>query len=96
MLTELVNYEYYTKAYGGSSIPESSFKEHSINASNKINRYTSYRITNENIDNNIKNTACEIANLLFVQKQLKNKLDDDKSSKASETVGPHSISYVNK
>lgn len=96
MLTELVDYKYYTDIYGGSSIPESSFKEHSIKASSKINRYTSNRINQENIDDNIKNTACEIITLLFEQKQLKAKLNDDKSTKASETVGPHSITYVNK
>lgn len=96
MLTELVDYEYYTKTYGGSSIPESSFKEHSINASSKINQYTSRRINEENINDNIKNTACEVANLLFEQEQLKAKLNNDKFSVASETVGPHSITYINK
>lgn len=96
MLTELVDYKYYTDNYGGSSIPESSFKEHSINASSRINRYTSNRINQENIDNNIRNTACEIVNLLFKQKELITKLNDDNLSKISETVGPHSITYVNK
>lgn len=96
MLTELVDYEYYTKNYGDSSIPESSFKKHSIKASSRINRYTSNRITLENIDNNIKNATCEIVNLLFEQERATIKLNDDKSSIASETVGPHSISYVNK
>lgn len=37
MLTELVNYEYYSKTYEGSSIPDSSFKKYSLKASSKVN-----------------------------------------------------------
>ena len=96
MLKELVDYEYYTKIYGGSSIPESSFKKHSIKASNKVNYYTSKRINKTNIDDNIRNTVCEIIDLLLKQEELKETALSNDQEKASETVGPHSVSYVNK
>ena len=32
MLTKLIDYNYYSKIYGGSSIPESSFDKYSTNA----------------------------------------------------------------
>ena len=99
MLTELVNYEYYTKTYGGSSIPESSFKEKAIKASSEVNYWTSNRITNEILNDLIRNTTCEIAELLFEQDNLKKSVlstDSDNKEVASESLGPHSISYVNK
>ncbi|MGM9879490.1 MAG: hypothetical protein ACI31R_05680 [Bacilli bacterium] len=97
MLTTLVDYEYYSKIYGGSSIPESSFKKEVIDASSKINYYTSNRINKDILDDNIKNTTCEIAELIYSQNQLKEKvLSSEQKEKASETVGPHSVTYINK
>lgn len=95
MLTKLVDYEYYTEAYGGSSIPESSFSKKAIESSNKINYYTSNRINESNIDDNIKNTTCEIAELIYSQEVLKEKVLNDNKTKISETVGPHSITFAN-
>ncbi len=99
MLTELVNYEYYSKTYGGSSIPESSFKEKAIRASSEVNYWTSNRITSEILNDLIRNTTCEIAELLFEQDNLNKSVlntDNDNKEVASESLGPHSISYVNK
>ncbi len=96
MLTELVDYEYYKNLYGDSSIPESSFKKYAIEASSKINLYTFNRISEDILDDNIKNTVCEVINVLYEQEQLIAKLNEPTSDKVSETVGPHSISYVNK
>lgn len=98
MLTTLVNYDYYTSEnYGGSSIPESSFQKKVIEASSKVNYYTFNRIKESILDNNIKNTICEIADLLYYQEKLKeNVLSSDTKIKASETVGPHSVTYINK
>lgn len=96
MLTELVDYDYYIFNYEGSSMPESSFKKHSIKASNKVNYYTSKRINENNIDDNIRNTVCEIIDLLIYQEQLKKEVLNNDIEKSSETVGPHSVSYVNK
>ena len=95
MLMELVDYSYYNKIYEDSSIPESSFKKYSLIASSKVNYYTSNRIDKTKLDDNIRNTTCEIINLLVEQEKLIAKLNDDKEV-ASETVGPHSITYVNK
>lgn len=99
MLTNLVDYNYYSTKYGGSSIPESSFQKKQIEASRKINYYTSNRISNNNLDDNIRNTTCEVAELLFEQEELKNKVKQNSIEAkeiASETLGPRSISYVNK
>lgn len=91
----LIDYEYYSKKYGGSSIPESSFQKKAKEASSKVNYYTSNRINESNIDNNIRDTACEIAEFIYSQDILKEKVLSDNTLKASETVGPHSVSYVN-
>ncbi len=96
MLTELVNYNYYIGEYEGSSIPESSFKKVVIEASKKVNYYTKDRINTDNITDKIKNTTCEIAELLFEQAGLKEKIKNDSKEIASETLGPRSISYINK
>lgn len=95
----LVDFEYYIMNYGGSSIPESSFKTKAIEASNKVNYYTSNRINESNIDNNIRDTTCQIADLLFEQEELKRKVKQNSNESkeiASESLGPRSISYVNK
>ncbi len=100
----LVNYEYYLMNYEGSSIPESSFKPKAIEASNKVNYYTCNRIDEEilnqdKLGDNIRNTTCQVAELLFEQEKLKNKVKQDSNENkeiASESLGPHSISYVNK
>lgn len=94
MLTKLVNYEYYINDYGGSSIPGSSFENLSIRASAYVNKYTFNRINNENTNDDIKNSTCEIADLLYSQDIKKKKIEDDKMI-ASETVGSHSKTYVN-
>lgn len=96
MLTKLIDYEYYSKIYGGSSIPESSFNKYSIKSSSQINLFTSNRISNDNITEDIKNATCEVAELIYSQEMLINKIEDDSKEVASETVGPHSKSYVNK
>lgn len=96
-MLQLVDYHYYFyEYYGDSSIPESSFNNLSIKATTKVNLYTFNRINKNNIDDNIRNTVCEITELLFEQQKLKEKLNDNTLVKASETVGPHSVNYVNK
>ena len=94
MLTELVDYDYYSDTYEGSSIPESSFNQMTIAASAYVNKHTFNRIDNSILDDNIKNCTCEIIELLYSQIIKKDKIENDKIV-ASETVGPHSKSYVN-
>lgn len=99
MLTELVDYNYYIGKYEGSSIPESSFKKKAVEASKKVNYYTRNRINEDNITDTIRNTTCEIAELLFEQESLKEKIinyDEKTKEITSEILGPHSVSYVNK
>ena len=97
MLTKLGDYEYYSKNYGGSSIPESSFQKKATEASSKVNYYTFNRIEKELLNDDIKNATCEIAELIYSQDKLKEiVLSEDKKIKASETVGPHSVTYINK
>lgn len=91
----LIDYTYYSENYGGSSIPESSFQKKAIEASSKVNYYTSNRISEEIINDDIRNATCEIAELIYSQDILKEKVISDEMSKASETVGPHSVTYVN-
>ncbi len=95
MLTELVEYEYYLNSYGDCGMPKSSFDKLNRRATRKINTYTFDRITDMILDDNIRDTTCEIIELLYEQEQLSAKLTDDKV-KASETVGPHTASYINK
>ena len=71
MLNNLIDYDYYTKQYGGSSIPESSFNKESIKASSRVNYYTKNRINEENINDDIKNATCEIADFIYSQDTLK-------------------------
>lgn len=94
MLTILVDYDYYTDTYEGSSIPESSFNNLAIKASTYVNKNTFNRITKDNVDEIIKNCTCEVAELLYSQDKKKQTLTDNKIV-ASETVGSHSKTYVN-
>ena len=96
MLTELVDYDYYSDTYEGSSIPESSFNKYSLKSSTKVNHYTFNRINENNINEKIKNAVCEIAELIFNQESLVTNLENNDKEVASETVGPHSKTYVNK
>lgn len=93
MLTILVDYDYYIDIYEGSSIPESSFDNYALKASSYINKYTFNRIKDK-IDDFVKYCACEIAELLYSQEKNKNNIEE-KQVVASETVGPHSKTYVN-
>jgi len=83
----------YIEDYSGSIIPHNSFNDYARKASSRID----YFVINPSKDNiKIVSATCEIAELLYTQDQLIAKLNDDKSSVASETVGPHSKTYVNK
>lgn len=95
-MPELVNYDYYSRTYKGTSIPANSFNKYAIDASGRVNSYTYGRITEDNISNDIRNATCEIADLIYSQEQLKARILSDTNIKVSETVGPHSVSYANK
>lgn len=96
MLNEFVDYFYYIDEYRGSSIPRPLFEKYEIKARSKINYYTSNKINEDNLDNNIKNATCEIAEIIYEQELLKDKILIDSKEIASESLGPKSVSYVNK
>lgn len=88
-----VDFDYYSKEYNGTLIPEKSFSKISVEASQKINYFTQNRIVEET--EVIKYTTCLIADEIMKNENLKNTISNDKEV-ASESVGPHSVSYVNK
>lgn len=95
-----VTYSDYVNDYKGILIPENIFDNYAMQASSIVNYYTFDRCDESNISKNdlIKVTfaTCEVADILYKQDQLKSNIDDNESSIASEAVGPHSVSYVNK
>jgi len=95
-----IKYSDYRSKYKGILMPEDSFKNFAIKASSKINYFTFDRINIDNLNENHLNkvifATCEIAELLYEQYQLKQNQNDEKNTIASETVGPHSKTYVNK
>lgn len=88
-----VDFDYYSKEYNGTLIPEKSFPKISVEASQKINYFTQNIIVKET--EVIKYTTCLIADEIMKNENLKNTISNDKEV-ASESVGPHSVSYVNK
>ena len=88
-----VDFDYYSKEYNGTLIPEKSFPKISVEASQKINYFTKNKIVEET--KVIKYTTCLIADEIMKNENLKNTISNDKEV-ASESVGPHSVSYVNK
>lgn len=100
MTETYIRYSDYKSKYKGSIIPENSFDGYAIKASSRVDYLTSGRINIENIEDiilpKIIFATCEIAELLYNQEQLIQKQNDDKVTVASENVGPHSKTYVNK
>lgn len=88
-----VDFDYYLKEFNGTLIPEKSFPKISVEASQKINYFTQNRIVEET--EVIKYTTCLIADEIMKNENLKNTISNDKEV-ASESVGPHSVSYINK
>lgn len=88
-----IDYDYYSKEYNGTLIPKESFDKMSVEASQKVDYFTQHRIVEET--KVIKYTTCLIADEIMKNENLKNTISNDKEV-ASESVGPHSVSYVNK
>ena len=96
-MLNLVDYKYYSESFKGKSISSSDiFERISIEACSKVNLFTYNRINEFNLDDNIRNTVCSIIDLLSEQEKLKSRITSNEPELASETVGPHSKSYVNK
>lgn len=100
-MLKLIEYEDYQKYIDNvkdeeNSVPASSFNKYCLDSCRRVIRYTSNRVNKDNITKDIRDTICQIMGLLYSQDKLIAKLNDDKVTIASETVGPHSKSYVNK
>lgn len=90
-----VDYEYYKDTFLGNKIPNESFNKLAKDASRKLNYFTLNNIIE--VNDLIKNTTCSLAELIYENENNKKLLlDNDEKVIASETVGPHSINYVNK
>lgn len=100
MTEAYVEYSDYKSEYRGNIIPKDSFDSYAMKASSRIDYFTSNRINLETIEDNLLIkvifATCEIAELIYNQEQLIQKQNDDKATVASENVGPHSKTYVNK
>lgn len=92
-----VDYKFYSDTFKGTNIPKESFEKLAQEASRKINCFTYGRIKEDSITDGIKSATCSVADVLYEQKKLKSKIQDENQKEvSSETVGPHSKSYVNK
>ncbi len=92
---KIVDYEYYRNTYEGT-LTESEFNQKNKEAQALVSQVTMRRI--ENLDDNqlkllerVKYAICSL-----VDKMVEIDKDEAKNSIASETVGPHSISFANK
>ncbi len=95
---EYIDYNYYIDDFRSNVIPNKAFKRIAKEASSKVKYYTLNRINRDNINDDIKDATCLIAELLYNQEILKTKvINADTSNKqiVSETLGPRSISYTN-
>lgn len=90
-----VEYEYYQNTFDGKLIPQENFSKLVKNAVSDFNYFTNGRIANqEQVTDDIRDIICKFAELNFEQEQLRKKLIDDRNVQ-SETVGSHSITFVN-
>lgn len=93
-MTKYVDNDYYVNDYEGKIIPDDSFDDYAKQASVKIKHYTSNKINENSLDSSVKDCTCSIAEYLFNQETLKNKITTEKTI-SSETLGPRSVTYVN-
>lgn len=94
-MTVYVDYEYYKDEFKGTDIPKESFDKFSLEASRKIKYFITSKIHDE-IINEVKDATCSSAEFLYQQNEYKKNLFNNNQEISSETVGPHSKSYVNK
>lgn len=93
-MTQYADYEYYTDNFGGELYTQSiTFNRAAIKASRLIKQATHGLIDEENLADMgycvpIKDCTCALAERIL---ELKN--EDEAGRVASESVGPHSVSY---
>lgn len=87
-MTNYADYAYYVGTYKGAVIDAASFDTFALKATLEIKKYTFKRIVDTDIPDDAKMCCCEVAELLFKDKQ------EDAKGVASEKVGEYSVSYV--
>lgn len=84
-----VDYTYYTEQFGGQSVPEAAFFALSKKASGYLDYVTFNRLRKlQNPPDEAKDACCALLELLYKAEEEGGK------AIASETVGKHSVSYV--
>lgn len=86
-MKQYVEYEFYSTEFDSTLIPTEKFDRYSILATQYIDRATFGRI-GENVTDEIRMATCELAESFFNENTI-----NMNGPIASETVGPHSISY---
>lgn len=90
-MKQYVDFDYYQNVFKGKLITdEDSFDRMAIDASFFLNESTLGRISEPIIDE-VKLVSCAVAEITY-----KEFLQDNEDQIASESVGPHSVSYVKK
>ena len=83
------DYSYYTEQFGGQTIPEAAFLSLARKAGNFMDYVTFNRLRKlQNPPDEAKDACCALAELLYKAEAA------DGKAIASETVGKHSVSYV--
>ena len=90
-MTNYADYAYYTDTYGGAVIDTASFNLYARKATQTIKLNTFNRITDDNIPEEAKMCCCELAELIY-----RHETTEDNGNIASEKVGEHSVSYVDR
>lgn len=84
-----VDYNFYTDDYKGTLIPESAFDNLELKASYFIDSITFNRIVGSGeISGDVAFAICAVAEVI-------NKITANGGIKSSETIGNHSITYLN-
>jgi hypothetical protein len=87
-MTNYADCAYYTGTYKGAVIDTASFDLYARKATQEIKKYTFNRVDEANILDDVKMCCCEVAEVLYKDKQ------EDVKGIASEKVGEYSVSYV--
>lgn len=93
-----VDYEYYTKVFGGKLIPEDDFTYYINQADDYVDYITLTRVhkfKGSPFDNKIKRAYCSLAEIYYEEQQSKESVGAQAGSKGirSETVGSHTVSF---
>lgn len=83
------DYTYYTEQFGGQNVPEAAFLSLARKANNYLDYVTFGRLRSlQNQSDEAKDACCALVELLYKAEEEGGK------AIASETVGKHSVSYV--